>query len=705
MNEISALEPSDRQGKATQEGGAAPAPRFAATLVPAWGVAATPHLEAFLPECERLVRRIVPDRRIDSVAGWGFNRTARYARFLAARLGVPYLAVEDGFLRSVGLGRAGAAPMSLTVDDIGAAYDASGPSRLELILQTGPLDDPALLTRGRATLDRIIAAGLSKTNAAPAGTLPPAPAGRARVLVVDQTAGDASIAGALASNASFKRMLESARDENPGAQILVRRHPAVAAGLRQGCLPARLGPGVETLAADIRPADILAGVDAVYVVSSLLGLEALVRGLPVRVFGLPFWAGWGASADELSCLRRTRRLTPEQIFSAAYLLYARYVDKLGGQACGIETVIERLIGFRAAADRGAGFTAAVGFAPWKRGPVRTLLHSPRGQTRYYTGVGRAGAAAQARGGRVVFWAGRETPVLAATLAAAPAPVLRMEDGFIRSRGLGSDFHPAASAVLDAAGIYYDATRPSDLEGILASHVFELSLIERAGALRERLVGLGLSKYNLAAAAPDLDWPPGRRRLLVVGQVENDKSIEKGCEGIATNRALLAAARRDNPDAWIVFKPHPDVEAGNRPGAVAPAEVRAHADAVPAQADILACIQACEGLATMTSLAGFEALLRGRTVHTYGRPFYAGWGLTNDALPMPRRGRRLTLDELVAGALVLYPLYVDPLTGLPCEVEHLVEALSRRQPATPGVRRTRYLRALAHTLARAARARY
>ncbi len=679
--------------------------QFAAALVPAWGVAAIPHLEAFLPECGRLARRVWPGAGIEAVAGWGFNRTAAYARWLAARLGVPYLAVEDGFLRSVGLGRAGAAPMSLTVDDLGVHYDAQGPSRLETILEGGDLDDPALLARARSAMARIIATGLSKTNAAPPFALPPRGEGRRRVLVVDQTARDASIAGALAGPATFGRMLEAARDENPGARILVRRHPAVAAGLRRGCLPERLPAGVETLDADARAADILAGVDAVYTVSSLLGFEALMRGLPVRCFALPFWAGWGASGEEMTSPRRTRRLSPEQIFCAAYVLYTRYVDPLSAAACGIETVIERLVAFRAAADANAGFTAAAGFAPWKHGPARTLLHSPRGEVRFFSSVAGARAAAERRGGRVVFWAGRETAALSAELAASRAPVVRMEDGFVRSRGLGSDFHPAASAVLDAVGMYYDARGPSRLEEILEGGGFEPALLARAAALRARLVSLGLTKYNLVGRPVALDGVEGRRRLLVVGQVENDKSIEKGCEGVASNLALLEAARRDHPEAFVVFKPHPDVEAGNRPGAVAAADTARLADAVAAEADIIACIEACEGLATMTSLAGFEALLRGKPVWTYGRPFYAGWGLTSDALASERRTRRLSLDELVAGALILYPIYVDPVSGLPCEVEHVVEVLAKAAANPPGVKPPRLWRALTQSLAPGPRARF
>ena len=111
------------------------------------------------------------------------------------------------------------------------------------------------------------------------------------------------------------------------------------------------------------------------------------------------------------------------------------------------------------------------------------------------------------------------------------------------------------------------------------------------------------------------------------------------------------------------------------------------------ASLLAHVDAVE---TMTSLTGFEALIRGLPVTTHGAPFYAGWGLTEDLCPVPRRDRRLTLDALVALALVLYPRYVDPQTGLPCPVEVIVERLSaaRARDASPSGRLRRNLRHVA-----------
>jgi capsular polysaccharide export protein len=83
---------------------------------------------------------------------------------------------------------------------------------------------------------------------------------------------------------------------------------------------------------------------------------------------------------------------------------------------------------------------------------------------------------------------------------------------------------------------------------------------------------------------------------------------------------------------------------------------------------------------MTSLVGFEALLRGKRVATYGRPFYSGWGLTDDRHPLARRTRRLTLDQLCAGVLLRYPRYLDPGRGVFTSPEDVLTLLQRERAA-------------------------
>jgi capsular polysaccharide export protein len=269
---------------------------------------------------------------------------------------------------------------------------------------------------------------------------------------------------------------------------------------------------------------------------------------------------------------------------------------------------------------------------------------------------------------VWVWGAVEPQGLADCVRGCWARLLNVEDGFVRSVGLGSDLIRPQSIVLDERGIYFDATRPSDLEHLLQTRAFTAEDLARAQAVRAFVVEHGISKYNHEPRQP-VCWREaarGRAVVLVPGQVEDDASISLGCTTVCTNLGLLQAVRQARPDAFIVYKPHPDVLSGNRKGRLAVNAAKQWADHIEVGTSVVSCIEAADEVHTMTSLSGFDALLRGKTVVTYGQPFYAGWGLTQDhpewATPscnaFARRQRRLNIDELVAGALLHYPIYWD-----------------------------------------------
>jgi capsular polysaccharide export protein len=171
-------------------------------------------------------------------------------------------------------------------------------------------------------------------------------------------------------------------------------------------------------------------------------------------------------------------------------------------------------------------------------------------------------------------------------------------------------------------------------------------------------------------------PGDRKVVLVPGQVEDDASIQLGCRDIKTNRGLLEATRRAAPDAFLIFKPHPDVLSGNRQGAVP--EALSLCDHVEEDASLAQCLAVADAVHTMTSLVGFEALLRELEVHCYGQPFYSGWGLTRDRHPVARRTRTLSLDELVAGTYLLYPRYLNRDTHRFATPDAVLDALQRER---------------------------
>ncbi|MHA6344019.1 capsular polysaccharide biosynthesis protein [Roseivivax sp. CAU 1761] len=609
----------------------------------------------------------------DAIGVWGASPHAWRGERLAARWQVPLLRVEDAWLRSLHPGRVrGEPPLGLLLDRTGLHFDPRSPSDLETLLATDPLDETPLLDRARAAIACMRRAHLSKYAATDPALDPPAPG---YVLVIDQTRGDASVRASGGDRARFLEMLAAARDENPGTRILLRAHPETAAGARPGHFrPEDAGRGVAFCDGPHSPWALLDGAVAVYTLSSQMGFEAILAGHRPRVFGGPFYAGWGLSRDEMALPRRGRALTRAQLFAAAALRYPFWYDPFADALCDIETVLANLeAAARAWREDRRGWVGR-DMRLWKRPALQGFFGGERRMV-FANDPNRAAALARRDGRRLMGWAGA---------TGADEEIVRLEDGFLRSRGLGADLVPPLSLVADDLGIYYDPRRPSRLERLIAgSPALPEDQRARARDLIARLVAAALSKYNLGGARPDL--PPGRR-ILVPGQVEDDASILTGAGEIRSNAALLALVRAENPDAVIVWKPHPDVSAGLRRGAVAAPE--RWADVIAEGADIAALLEAVDAVWTMTSLTGFEALLRRREVVTLGAPFYAGWGLTRDLGPVPARrrdGPRPDLEGLVHAALIAYPRYRDPVTGRPCPVEVAVARLAegratRRGPA-------------------------
>ncbi len=600
----------------------------------------------------------------DLVGIWGNSPTAHRGIAAADRYDAPLVTVEDALLRSVFPGRAGNPPLGLMIDHKGAHFDPRQPSDLEDLLASHPLDHTALLNRARGAIARIKEAHLSKYTGFDIDAPVPAPG---YVLVIDQTRDDASVLASGADRNRFLEMLFVAQDENPGAPILIKTHPETVQGFRSGYFSdADISDRVQLCDTAVSPWALLEGAIGVYTVSSGLGFEAIMAGHKPRTFGQPFYAGWGLTQDEFPVQRRQRTLTRTQLFAAAMILYPKWYDPYRDQLCALETAIETLAAqTRAWREDHMGWVAS-GMRMWKRRPLQKAFghHAPM---LFEDNPAKARAA----GRPWMVWAGKAD--------VGHQDAVRVEDGFLRSRGLGAELVPPLSLVTDDLGIYYDPSGPSRLEHMIrARRTMRPDQIARAEALASALTRNALSKYNLGGSVPNL---PDGPRVLVVGQVEDDASIKLGAGQIATNLALLQAARAANPDATVIYKPHPDVEAGLRTGRI---DATGLVDVVADTADITALLEKVDTLWTMTSLTGFEALLRGVHVVTTGAPFYAGWGLTRDLGEVPPRRREdVSLLGLVHATLIDYPRYFDPVTGLACPVEVVVERLSKGTVPHPG----------------------
>lgn len=654
-----------------------------------------------------------------AVVVWGRKETAEAGISYAKDIDSPVLYLEDGWVRSASKSAHSRRMYSLLVDDLGVYYDATQPSRIEQLLNLEGAEFQAMcpdeaLQYAAQCRQRLVDSDITKYNYCRRARIPQH--NEPFVLVIDQTFADASVRLGGMVREDFLHMLHLAVKENPNANVVVRTHPDVVAGLQKGYLTeAAKSQGITISAEGDNPIPWLKAAERVYVGTSQMGYEALLCETPVSVFGQPFYAGWGLTDDRyrtpaLSARRKQKR-TLDELFHVAHIELARYINPVDGSEWQLHDCLEHVKLQKDYFAKNAKEFHCVGITPWKRGYIRQYLRSPDGSVSFGTKprsrhiqkdvlpvsksptdclqptqpisdvvppaqpVSDVVQPSQSKSDDTqhaqlaskavdATWSFRhfndDSPEGSEGASAQKAPVYRLEDGFLRSAGLGSDFTPPGSLVVDATGLYFDPSGPSDLENLLNTADLSLPQVQRAQRLRQRILVADLTKYNVGKRVKRFAKPAVNRNVLVVGQVEDDASIQKGCTDVSDNTALLQAVRLANPEAYVVYKPHPDVLAGNRKGAVE--NPLNWADEVNTTSSITAGLEWCQELHTMTSLAGFEALMRGRSVTTYGLPFYAGWGLTDDKQTCTRRTRRRTLDELVYLTLIEYPRYLDVQSG-------------------------------------------
>jgi capsular polysaccharide export protein len=635
-------------------------------------------LSVLLPEF-KIERRLPSNslRGLSGVATWVDWRHRGWVERRAAAFGVPFLLLGRGILRAPPRWGDAASVLSATAHRMigrGSTADFLNPG---CVLATEGWETPELLARAAAARREIIVRRLGGEwwHSGVERDLPRSD--KCGLVIVGER--PAAELAALPSPALLCAMLAAAIAENAPHPIVVVAPSSLPMFLKEA---ASRGCIVLTGAVDLWEA--IARAANVYTTGDEAGFLALLAGARLRCFGDCFYSGWGVTVDETGVAQKTVRRTIDEVFAGTCLVATRYLDPYHQKAAALEETLEIVSDWRKQEATNRRIAVCLGMSFWKRRQVSDFLRSGTGGPAFRrTARAALGKARRSPGGAIAVWASRVPAGLAETAQSEGIPLILVEDGFIRSVGLGSDFMPAASLVLDSRGMHFDPSTRSDLEHLLVGAEFDDRLVERAGGLIARLVARGVTKYNVGSNALAIEWPAGKQRILVPGQVEDDLSVRLGGAGVAGNLDLLARVRHANPKAFIVYKPHPDVEAGHRKGRIPDDDARGFADLIVRDVSTAALLAEIDELHTLTSLAGFEALLRGRRVVVYGSPFYAGWGLTVDVAKV-ERGRRLTLEELVAGALILYPRYLDPVTRLLCTPEIVVERLEEPELWRPGL---------------------
>nr|WP_245217460.1 hypothetical protein [Rheinheimera maricola] len=260
------------------------------------------------------------------------------------------------------------------------------------------------------------------------------------------------------------------------------------------------------------------------------------------------------------------------------------------------------------------------------------------------------------------------------------PICYLEDAFLRSVGQGFDSAPCGM-VVDDLGVYYDAMAPSRLEQLIVTPLDNAQHVE-AQALPLLWRQHRVSKYN---NSPDCQLIADKPYVLLIDQTFNDASVHYGLANADSFRTMLQFARTNFADYQLVIKTHPDVVAGKKKGYLAnlPATELAGVQLISERLHVVALLEHASAVLTVTSQVGFEALLWQKPVYVFGMPFYAGWGLTQDMLPVPARrlqlraqaGAEVDIGRLAYAAFIRYGRYVNDDTQQPCSFYQLIQTIA------------------------------
>ena len=626
----------------------------------------------------------------DLFLGWGRKKSGLKAINLAKKYKAKFILLEDGFIRSLNLGVENSPSFSMVKDDIGIYYDATAPSKLENLLNTYEFKDEEI-KQAKKVIELIKKYKISKYNNNLDIPDDYFQKDEKRVLIITQTANDASLEFGLAKDFKTVDMIKDAIKENPDSKIYIKIHPDVLSGKKQSDLDINSLPKECILITEnFNPIALLEFFDKVYTKTSGMGFEALMQGCECVCYGMPFYAGWGLTKDKLECKRRMQKRSLEEVFYAAYILYSEYFNPYLNQKSNIFDTIQTLAKYKDIEKANSNRLFMLGFTLWKRYFIRPFFKAKDNKIIFLNSLKSLARYKLKENDKFFIWGKRiDYNALKTTLIKKAQDenllhfipkISLVEDGFIRSISLGSDLTRPFSLNVDDKGLYIDPNKASKLEELLQNEIFDENMLNRAKNIIKILLENRFSKYNgLKHENLKINAKIGQKIILIPAQVEDDVSMILGGFGLST-LDLLKEVRAKNQDAYIIFKPHPDVLSGNRVGLKDETLILEFCDEIVKDCSIDSAIKIADEIHTITSTSGFDALLRAKKVFTYGMPFYAGWGLTKDKYRCERRTRKLSLEELVVGALIIYPRYINPKTKTLCEIEVCLDIMLNLQKA-------------------------
>ncbi len=615
-------------------------------------------------------KTIIKEFQLDNklLYSWGMKRSGEFLR--NNRKNKKLVFIEDGFVHSFGIKKK-KIPFSICYDNRGIYYDCDSDNDFKkYVIEKLSKKN---ISRAKKIIELWKKYSISKYNF-PSFLEPPS---FPYILLIDQTFGDLSINYGDADENSFKQMFEFAVNNWPEHKIIIKSHPDVINHKKKGCIDiSKYSKEKIIILGDIGQINrLIEFSSAVCVVTSQVGFEALIYGKDVHVFGKPFYSGLGLTIDHnINNKQVNNKITLEQLVFSSLVKYQICLDPRTKKECEVEEIMQYIHYLRKTSKFFPKNLEAINLTPWKARQINRFVYPVTGKKVKFL------KRFKSKMKNIIVW-GKNTRTEG--YIKQVDDFISVEDGFIRSVGLGGDLYPPLSLIFDKKGIHYDASKVSDLEDLLQNSNVNHDEIIRARRIIDLIIKLKISKYNLKfrKEIKFSENVKNKEIIGILGQVESDNSIIYGVPDntiAKTNFALVEQVRKDYPDSYIIYKPHPDTEAGLRAKGTADEFINLNADLIAYKTSLDDLFNKVDRIAVFTSLGGFEALIRGISVTTYGFPFYAGWGLTEDKLNnniwTKRRTKKLTIEELTFITLVEYPLYSSVKFNCLTEIENIFEEI-------------------------------
>lgn len=588
---------------------------------------------------------------------------------------------------------------SFLLEKKGTYDDARKTSSWEDLLNSGAWKNESLINEAKEALAILLKHRLGGDKYSP-DAMPyqlSTPSFRKRILILDEVIDREYLGKNLAKIASYEKMLDEAKKRNPGAAFFLLE-PRASLNKAKSTYLHKIAEaqGVTIIKKEVSSLSILSQADEVYTVSSTLGLDAILLDKTVHCFGAPFYAGWGLTIDHIPLKRRKATYTYEEFFAVFSMFYTRYRHPVSEEPCSFQEILRFMILQRPRSGERGRYLACVGFEKKEQAFISNFFSHAH---LHFMSKGKAFKEAAKHHGMIFSRKGITTDL---KKGAGITPLVSVQRGILDrllildtpiSISLEGGPYPNLDQILQK-------TRFSN-EDIARSEVFKEYFREQSNFRPHYEIPIKIDQDGQTCSI--------QKTILIMGNVETPQSsfdlsstATFDVELLAHDAKLIQYIRSIRPNDYIIYCPQSASQSSlsKQANQSVDSEILKLADRVISNArpcdfvplelsglcvgddDETQLLQVkfvqCLELHSYDSYLGLEGLCLPLKLFTYGEPFYAGWGLTQDFRTFAKRNRRLSLEELLVGALITQPLYFDEQNKIFCEPENIPALLTRKK---------------------------